>query len=334
MQVHWARHLFLLGGYSLRGLIEKLTFRQRPWGKWIWSEYLRTLTRNSRLHGQKKKKKSTLESNKSWVPGTWKCFPFFPFQLEFLFLLSNPWHYLGTAPTDRNGVMKSWEFRMWPWCVTFTDCQEIHSRVKQMGMGVGFRHAFASLLLAFTVIHWPDSVLMVHLYMQLIGKEKDKNVPRAVLLRFWSKKRNSVNKQREKPCAPEQAERQMQGNLYLLWLNGHEQILEPPGHLLSSWLGNERASQVAVMVRNPPANAGDSGDARSLAWEDPLEEEMATCSRILAWKSPWTGEPHRPQSMGSQSQKWLRDWAYVGRALHWGNSGPVATTSQYPEYHT
>ena len=99
-----------------------------------------------------------------------------------------------------------WEFRMWPWCVTFTDCQEIHSRVKQMGRGVGFRHAFASLLLAFTVIHWPDSVLMVHLYMQLIGKEKDKNVPRAVLLRFWSKKRNSVNKQQEKPCALEQAE--------------------------------------------------------------------------------------------------------------------------------
>lgn len=46
---------------------------------------------------------------------------------------------------------------------------------------------------------------MVHLYMQLIGKEKDKNVPRAVLLRFWSKKRNSVNKQQEKPCALEQA---------------------------------------------------------------------------------------------------------------------------------
>ena len=39
---------------------------------------------------------------------------------------------------------------------------------------------------------------------------------------------------------------------------------------------------------------------RSLGWEDPLEEEMATCSRILAWKIPWTEEPGRPQSMGSQ----------------------------------
>ena len=57
------------------------------------------------------------------------------------------------------------------------------------------------------------------------------------------------------------------------------------------------------MVKNPPANAGDSGDARSLASADPLEEEMATYSSILAWKSPRTGEPSRPQSMGSQSQK-------------------------------
>ena len=35
-------------------------------------------------------------------------------------------------------------------------------------------------------------------------------------------------------------------------------------------------------------------------WEDPLEEEMATHSSILAWKIPWTGEPGRLQSIGSQ----------------------------------
>ena len=34
--------------------------------------------------------------------------------------------------------------------------------------------------------------------------------------------------------------------------------------------------------------------------EDPLEEEMATHSSILAWKIPWTEEPGGPQSMGSQ----------------------------------
>ena len=39
---------------------------------------------------------------------------------------------------------------------------------------------------------------------------------------------------------------------------------------------------------------------RSLSWEDPLEKEMATHSSILAWKIPWTEEPGRLQSMGSQ----------------------------------
>ena len=37
---------------------------------------------------------------------------------------------------------------------------------------------------------------------------------------------------------------------------------------------------------------------RSLGQEDPLEEEMATHSRILAWRIPWTGEPGGLQSMG------------------------------------
>ena len=38
----------------------------------------------------------------------------------------------------------------------------------------------------------------------------------------------------------------------------------------------------------------------SLGWEDTLEKEMATHSSILAWKIPWTEEPGRLQSMGSQ----------------------------------
>ena len=37
----------------------------------------------------------------------------------------------------------------------------------------------------------------------------------------------------------------------------------------------------------------------SLGWEDPLEEEMATKSSVLAWKIPWT-EPGGLQSMGLQ----------------------------------
>ena len=39
---------------------------------------------------------------------------------------------------------------------------------------------------------------------------------------------------------------------------------------------------------------------RSLGQEDPLEKEMATLSSILAWKIPWTEEPGRLQSIGSQ----------------------------------
>ena len=41
--------------------------------------------------------------------------------------------------------------------------------------------------------------------------------------------------------------------------------------------------------------------ARSRDWEDPLEEEMATHSSILAWRVPWIEEPGGLQSMGSQS---------------------------------
>ena len=39
----------------------------------------------------------------------------------------------------------------------------------------------------------------------------------------------------------------------------------------------------------------------SLCGQDPLEEEMATHSSILAWRIPWTEEPGGPPSIGSQS---------------------------------
>ena len=55
------------------------------------------------------------------------------------------------------------------------------------------------------------------------------------------------------------------------------------------------------MIRNLPANAGDiKMRVQFWDWEDPLEKEMATHSSILAWRSPWTEEPDRLQSMGSQ----------------------------------
>ena len=64
---------------------------------------------------------------------------------------------------------------------------------------------------------------------------------------------------------------------------------------------SRRASQVALVVENLPINAGDLRDTcLILGWEDPLEQEMATHSSILAWKIPCTEEPRRLQSMGLQ----------------------------------
>ena len=44
-----------------------------------------------------------------------------------------------------------------------------------------------------------------------------------------------------------------------------------------------------------------------LDWEDPLEEEMATHSSVIVWKTPWTEKPGGLQSMGSQRVG--QDWA-------------------------
>ena len=49
----------------------------------------------------------------------------------------------------------------------------------------------------------------------------------------------------------------------------------------------------------------------SLGGEDPLEEEMATHSNILAWKIPWTEEPG-----GLQSQTQLSDWVHTCTRPH------------------
>ena len=58
------------------------------------------------------------------------------------------------------------------------------------------------------------------------------------------------------------------------------------------------------MVKNPPANAGDTEThIRSLGQEDALEEEMATHSSILARIISWTEELARLWSMGSQRVK-------------------------------
>ena len=61
---------------------------------------------------------------------------------------------------------------------------------------------------------------------------------------------------------------------------------------------HDGASLIAQMVKNLPAM--QETRVQFLGRQDPLEKGMATHSRILAWRIPWTEEPGRLQSMGSQ----------------------------------
>ena len=60
-------------------------------------------------------------------------------------------------------------------------------------------------------------------------------------------------------------------------------------------------SVLRLSVKWLSAKAGDLG------WEDPLEEEIATHSKIFDWEIPWTEEPGGLQSMGSQRVR--HEWA-------------------------
>ena len=53
-----------------------------------------------------------------------------------------------------------------------------------------------------------------------------------------------------------------------------------------------------AVVKSPPAM--QETWVQSLGWEDPLEEEVATHSSILAWEVPWTEKTGRLQSTGLQ----------------------------------
>ena len=61
----------------------------------------------------------------------------------------------------------------------------------------------------------------------------------------------------------------------------------------------DRASQVTLVVKDLPANAGNMGSIPGLR-EDPLEKTMAIHSSTVAWRIPWTEEPGGLQSMGLQ----------------------------------
>ena len=58
------------------------------------------------------------------------------------------------------------------------------------------------------------------------------------------------------------------------------------------------ASLMVQLVKSLPAM--QETPVWSPSWEQPMEKEMATHSSILAWEIPWTEQPGRLQTMGSQ----------------------------------
>ena len=81
-------------------------------------------------------------------------------------------------------------------------------------------------------------------------------------------------------------------------------------------------SQVAQQIKNLPATQ-ESQETRvqSLGQEDPLEEEMATRSNILAWRIPRTEETGRLQSMGSQRVRHDRGTKQAGKEKNSSSRG-------------
>ena len=71
-----------------------------------------------------------------------------------------------------------------------------------------------------------------------------------------------------------------------------------PGPVSPGFLAMLQASLGAQLLKNLPAM--QETQVRSLGWEDPLEEGMATHFSILAWEIPWTEQPGRLRSMGLQ----------------------------------
>ena len=77
--------------------------------------------------------------------------------------------------------------------------------------------------------------------------------------------------------------------------------MQPRGSRVTTETLSLWASQVALVVKNPPANAGDVRNLGLIpGLGGSLEEEIATHSSILAWRVPWTEEPGGLQSLGSQ----------------------------------
>ena len=90
--------------------------------------------------------------------------------------------------------------------------------------------------------------------------------------------------------------------------------------LLYYWWGFLAHCKWSSVVKNLPANAGDS-DFDFWVRKIPLEEEMAAYSSILTWEISWTEEPGGLQSIVSQNWIWLSVRAPMHQLLmSWANS--------------
>ena len=78
------------------------------------------------------------------------------------------------------------------------------------------------------------------------------------------------------------------------------------------------------VIKNPPTSAGDPGSIPG--WEDPLEKEMATQARILAWEVPWREETGRLQSEGSPRVR--HSWAHRHTCILFSPRLPQSTLSR------
>ena len=79
-----------------------------------------------------------------------------------------------------------------------------------------------------------------------------------------------------------------------------------------------RASSVGSVVKYlPVVPETQEMWVQSLGQEDPLEESMGTHSNVLAWRIPYTEEPGRLQSMGSQRATKTFDSSCRAWAAHW-----------------
>ena len=104
----------------------------------------------------------------------------------------------------------------------------------------------------------------------------------------WSHDKETLEENNYEPLGHNVKWQLVLAELLWLWTYLPVQIMSP----------NILPDLVAQTVKNLPAI--QETRVRSLGHEDPLENGMATHSSILSWKIPWTEEPGRLLSMGSQ----------------------------------